>query len=564
MRQLVANNSFIRRILYFLTVALIFVSAFGTDRFFRSIICCVILLAFLAMDELLFMLGYDDTPYLYPRYCFIKITMVGLVAVDEIGDKLVFTGIILLCMYCIFDYLLVDAFYDKGNLVYRKITLVFPLFLCGIVAFSKFDSTLDGFSFIIAMVVLFITVVYFINNFMALDDKHTIEKNELRLEIGEIEKNNEKLIEYQNKIKLINEEINFQRIDLARTNKELEQANIEIESQTEVMKSMASTFNVYKCMNVIAESIMDVKKPKLCAIYIKDEQLTGKHSSCIIKTNYTSVEARLNKEIDKIFDVFESKKKNSTIYKDEGIKFFKFVGETNINSIAILPIIDAYTTIGILIVASDKDNFFDNGLAYYETSMVEFDTSIKSIKLYLKMQDMARKDGLTGIYNRIYFTELFKEVATEAREKKKILSVALFDIDKFKNVNDTYGHLAGDEVIKMVASTGQKYAEKYNGFTCRFGGEEFLLVLPDKDEHFTLSVLEEMHDEIRNTIVHAADADIEVNVCIGLTSYPNLCDNPDLLISRADKAMYYGKRNGRGRLVVDNPSINEELEDIKE
>ena len=69
----------------------------------------------------------------------------------------------------------------------------------------------------------------------------------------------------------------------------------------------------------------------------------------------------------------------------------------------------------------------------------------KSTKLYLQTQDMARKDGLTQIYNRVYFGQLFAAAAEEATKKQQPLSVALFDIDKFKNINDTYGHLAGDK-----------------------------------------------------------------------------------------------------------------------
>ena len=173
------------------------------------------------------------------------------------------------------------------------------------------------------------------------------------------------------------------------------------------------------------------------------------------------------------------------------------------------------------------------------------------------MQDMARRDGLTGIYNRIYFNELFKSAATGARKYDKKLSVALFDIDKFKKINDTYGHLAGDEVIKMVAGVADRYAEKNKGFACRYGGEEFLIVVPDFDENDFIPVLEEMHNEIKSTIVKYKDDEIHVNVCIGFTSYPSLCGHTDHLVHRADMAMYYGKKHGRGRLVQDSPEIEE-------
>ena len=110
----------------------------------------------------------------------------------------------------------------------------------------------------------------------------------------------------------------------------------------------------------------------------------------------------------------------------------------------------------------------------------------------------------------------------------------------------------------MVASIDDEFARANGGFACRYGGEEFLLVLPGFDEKRALPVLEEMHAKIQNTIVHYDDKDIHVNVCIGLSVYPTICKDTKVLVSRADKSMYYGKKHGRGRLVVDNPDVDYE------
>ena len=153
----------------------------------------------------------------------------------------------------------------------------------------------------------------------------------------------------------------------------------------------------------------------------------------------------------------------------------------------------------MMLIASNEENFFEKGISYYETCLVEYNVSVKSTKLYLQTQDMARKDGLTQIYNRVYFGQLFAAAAEEATKKQQPLSVALFDIDKFKNINDTYGHLAGDKVIKMVASIDDKFARAHGGFACRYGGEEFLLVLPGYDETQALPIryfTEEMEEVV--------------------------------------------------------------------
>lgn len=465
---------------------------------------------------------------------------------------------------CIFSLSLVVAFeflvneydYDRSDKFLKYFLVSAAFAICIIKSFMDIED-MEKWELFVCLQVCWILALFFFSTCCSrIFDKLEKEKLDLILDISEVEDKNQKLVEYHEKVKTINEMINFQKINLNKVVTELEQANKEIESQTELMRYMASTFNTNKCMNFIAESIINIKKPKICAIYVDRQVYMNKFPGIVIKTNYTSMESRLNKDIEKIFKAFESIVHEPVVYKRDEIKEFRFIGDANINSLMFMPIDIDDRLNGIMIVGSDNEDFFDKGLNYYESCIMEFKTSLKSIKLYLQMQDMARKDGLTGLYNRLYFKELFSETVKKINAENSHLSVALFDIDKFKNVNDTYGHLAGDEVIKMVASKGALYAEKYNGFACRYGGEEFLLVLPDKDEQEALEVLEKMHNDIKANVVEYGDLHINVNVSIGLSSYPNLCDNPELLVSRADKAMYYSKEHGRGRLILDNSSLD--------
>ncbi len=522
------------------------------------ILCaCFIIAAFFVCDFVLVKLNYFDSVnvYLVIRYSeLLFYTVVQPFIIDEI---FLFLPVFVFCVLVALEFVIYFSDMDTLTINFRKMLLIAPSVIASIITLVTLGED-KGLAFLLGHTVFLLVLFYLVEWFDMQNSIYEKHVQKIKLEKSEIESTNEKLVEYQERVKTINEKINYQKIDLARVNKELEQANIEIESQSEIMRYMASTFDVLKCINVITDTVMEVKQPKLCALYIDKDVFMNKYGSCIIKTNYTSMERRLKKDIEQIYTDFSEKKEISRIYTGEDLKQFKFLGEVNINSIAILPLIDVTNYYGVMIIGSDDAFFFSKGLKYYESCIVEFNVSVKSTQMYLKMEEMARKDGLTGIYNRIYFTELFKEASKTAVEDNCNLSVALFDIDKFKNVNDTYGHLAGDLVIKMVASIGDKYAEKHNGFACRYGGEEFLVVLPDYDVEQALKVLEEMHEEIKSTPVSFNGTDISVNVCIGLSSYPSICDNTDILISRADKAMYHGKKNGRGRLVVDNPQIEEE------
>lgn len=487
--------------------------------------------------------------------------MIEIVTYSVFMAFIPYQGVLLVGMF-IFLFILMIEFiifgsdYDKPTIVLRKMFLILPIFV-NLCLSLRFRTEKFWFCYVLVLAVIAITV-FFVTELLEYSyDAYESYCTKLMLERNDVQDKNEKLEEYQEKVKTVNERVNYQKIELARVVSDLEQANREIESQTEIMRYMASSFDINKNINVIVDAIMDVKNPKLCAVYLDEFVCNEKHGLSIIKTDYASMERRLRKDIQKIYIDFEKSRKTTELLTGEELKELRFIGETNIKSLVKLALIDDNKQYGMMIVASDVENFFEKGISYYETCLVEYNVSLKTTKLYLQTQDMARKDGLTQIYNRVYFGELFTKAAEEATKKQQPLSVALFDIDKFKNINDTYGHLAGDKVIKMVASLDDKYAKENGGIACRYGGEEFLLVLPGYDEKQALPVLEQMHKEIQSTIVHYDDKEIPVNVCIGLSSYPSICKDTNILVNRADKSMYYGKKHGRGRLVVDNPDVDE-------
>ena len=151
---------------------------------------------------------------------------------------------------------------------------------------------------------------------------------------------------------------------------------------------------------------------------------------------------------------------------------------------------------GMMLIASNEENFFDKGISYYETCMVEYNVSVKSTKLYLQTQDMARKDGLTQIYNRVYFGQLFAAAAEEATKKQKPLSVALFDIDKFKNINDTYGHLKGDYALIQFGKILQYSIDK-DSVAIRMGGDEFVIFAKLKSDEEALALKKQIEYYVR-------------------------------------------------------------------
>ncbi len=167
----------------------------------------------------------------------------------------------------------------------------------------------------------------------------------------------------------------------------------------------------------------------------------------------------------------------------------------------------------------------------------------KMQRLHHETAQKAFYDNLTGVFNRNKFNELAHDLIDEALEISLELSCLMFDIDHFKSVNDTYGHLVGDEVLKSVAAIIQKNVRKTD-LLCRWGGEEFIMVLPGSDAEKARQIAEKIRESIATTHF---DEIGNVTISIGVTQLQK-DDSVESLIERCDKALYKAKENGRNRV----------------
>jgi diguanylate cyclase (GGDEF)-like protein len=167
-----------------------------------------------------------------------------------------------------------------------------------------------------------------------------------------------------------------------------------------------------------------------------------------------------------------------------------------------------------------------------------------------KLQEMAYLDYMTGIHNRRYFFENSKKMISFAKRKKHTLSLAMIDIDKFKNINDTYGHDIGDEVIKVVANTVVGRLRDSDLFA-RFGGEEFILMFPDTKLSDAIKIVNRIREDISNCIVNK---DISFTISAGVVEMDLENETLEEVIKNSDEYLYKAKQNGRNR--VESKNIN--------
>jgi two-component system cell cycle response regulator len=163
--------------------------------------------------------------------------------------------------------------------------------------------------------------------------------------------------------------------------------------------------------------------------------------------------------------------------------------------------------------------------------------------------EMAVTDGLTGLHNRRYLDSHLVTLVERAVARRRPLSLMITDLDRFKSINDKYGHDGGDEVLREFARRLRKNVRGID-LACRFGGEEFVVVMPDTEAAVAEKVAERVRAEIAGLPFIINEAGVPVTVSVGVSSLKRGADSVADLLKRADVALYEAKSGGRNRVVA--------------
>jgi two-component system cell cycle response regulator len=225
----------------------------------------------------------------------------------------------------------------------------------------------------------------------------------------------------------------------------------------------------------------------------------------------------------------------------------------------------------ILVVISDDDNSkltraFEVGVNDYLTAPVDRNELLARVRTQLRKKryadqlrhnvqlglEMAITDQLTGLYNRRYLSHHLDNLVEAGKKTGKPVALVFMDIDHFKLVNDKYGHEVGDKVLKEFAS---RIAASVRGIdlVCRYGGEEFVVAMPDTDLVSASAVAERLRHSIETTpiVLGQAPRQLSITISVGVATAEGAHDCGMALLSRADQALYRAKRSGRNRVVAD-------------
>lgn len=192
----------------------------------------------------------------------------------------------------------------------------------------------------------------------------------------------------------------------------------------------------------------------------------------------------------------------------------------------------------------EKDaEFVDEISAFVE----ELNPAVQRAILYLKVEEMSRTDGLTGLYRRGYFNDRLKEEELRAKRSSGRFSILMMDIDHFKKVNDTYGHQAGDMVLKTVAEI-LKNSIYETDFAARYGGEEFVVIFPKTDPEGLKIKAEKIRQKIEGTEITVGLEKIKATASFGIAHYPKDSQAAEEVLRCADMSLYKSKQTGRNKV----------------
>jgi diguanylate cyclase (GGDEF)-like protein len=213
--------------------------------------------------------------------------------------------------------------------------------------------------------------------------------------------------------------------------------------------------------------------------------------------------------------------------------------------------------LGVLNIAGGRpDQYSQADLDVLGMFATQAAIAIRNVRLYNQIEQVAVTDELTGLFNRRGFSQLGEREFERALRFKRPLAAVMFDIDHFKVINDTYGHSAGDQVLRALADC---FRHNTRGIDVagRYGGEEFVLLMPETLLPGTVQIAERLRQSIEDLSIPIAPANsdspavnLRITVSIGVAVLWKDAPNLSALVDRADQAQYHAKRSGRNRVSV--------------
>ncbi|RMG74332.1 MAG: diguanylate cyclase [Nitrospirae bacterium] len=265
-------------------------------------------------------------------------------------------------------------------------------------------------------------------------------------------------------------------------------------------------------------------------------------------------------ELDKLLWYVFDEGQPLYIAEEDELKTNPFFTREGIEFLVISPLVISDNIFGALLLASRKPISFDFDLASI-VSLVANHSSliIEKVKLFEEAQRLSITDALTGLYNVRYFYKSLQLEIERAKRYNDEFSLVIYDIDDFKAVNDTYGHQAGDDLLKEFADILCNFSRR-SDIVARYGGEEFVMILPKTTKQSAHNLANRILERVRShTFLQLKGYPLNITVSGGISCFPEDADNEKDLLYFADMALYKAKQDGKDRVVFYDKNIHAEV-----
>ena len=521
----------------------------------------------LLMDFLLGKCDFFHTDFLIKIIKFCELLLFGGYAFFGTGISLnlFIAGVLysLISLQTLIAYDVTEGFSKVAATIFNFIPLLF------IMLYSLFLQDSSNFRIFINCIFLFVIVIsqlIFVEIFsevVVILYGKLASLNEL---LSTKREENDTMKNTQEKLVSTNEQLSIQRFRLQQANEQITRKNKETQLLNYITQNATSSLDINKLLQEFITNTFYSLKLDFCFIGIinQDEQAEETFMHRILYSENSGFSKRNVDAFDIRFVTEYINKSEPTEIPELANLALDCLNGTKIKSALLCPVVLNENASALYVAGSTQENFLEENKVFLNNLARQISLAFNNALLYSKMHTLAVKDALTGIYNRQYFNGIYSKLKHDEFDKERILTVVLFDIDKFKNINDTYGHVFGDEVIRYCGHMALKYSKGTDSFAVRYGGEEFVMVFPDKTTKEVLEICQNMHNEIKSKTFSINEVEVHINISLGIASYPENCDTIDNLTNSADMAMYVSKKNGRGRITIYEKSMQKESELQKE
>ncbi len=332
---------------------------------------------------------------------------------------------------------------------------------------------------------------------------------------------------------------------------------LETRALYQLTRSISTVFETKQMVRHVLQSMAGIFKSDVQAFLLPDGETNAVYLNLL--THFDMAFYRLlQKKIEKTWYVLTNDRLTITEKhvieipnRNINTRGLKIKKESHIRSWLSAPLNVGDKEIGLLCVASaDQGRFRDFHLEFLFIIAEMVARVLENIRLNEQMKKFASLDGLTGIFNHRVFQEKMEEHFSLSLRYNTPLSLVMLDIDHFKRFNDTHGHQTGDDVLKSVAQTLQETVRDVD-VVCRYGGEEFVIILPQSKRVNALQAAERFRKAIETREFRVEEKSLRITASLGVSSFPdvNLLKHEDM-ISQADTMLYEAKNSGRNRVVA--------------